>query len=100
MSSVANNHYCLLEQESLLQISGEQALNFLQGQLSCDTRKLGPKQSLPGLYCTVQGRVVCDFLLCQLAPELFALRLRRDIRSSSAALLAKYIVFFQSQNRP
>lgn len=97
---VGNSYYCPLEQESLLHISGEQALQFLQGQLSCDTRKLGPRQSLPGLYCTVQGRVVCDFLLCQLAPEQFALRLRRDIHSSSAALLAKYIIFSKARIIP
>lgn len=93
MNPSGNRYYCLLEQESLLHISGEQALDFLQGQITCDTRTLDATRALPGLYCNVQGRVVCDFLLCQLGPEHYALRLRRDIRASSAALLARYIVF-------
>ena len=56
-----------------------------------------PERALPGLYCTVQGRVVCDFLLCQLAESHFALRMRRSIRAVTAELLGKYIIFSKAQ---
>jgi folate-binding protein YgfZ len=92
-----NCYYTLLEQEALLHITGPDTLKFLQGQTTCDTRKVDPQHALPGAFCTPQGRVVCDFLLCELAPEHFALRLRRDIRASSAAAFGKYIIFSKAK---
>jgi folate-binding protein YgfZ len=92
-----NCYYSPLEQEALLHIIGPDTLKFLQGQTTCDTRKVDPQHALPGAFCTPQGRVVCDFLLCELAPEHFALRLRRDIRSSSAAAFGKYIIFSKAK---
>ena len=88
-----NCHYAPLEQEALLHIAGSDSLTFLQGQTTCDTRKLDPGHALPGAYCTPQGRVVCDFLLGQLAEDHYAMRLRRDIRASSSATFGKYIIF-------
>ncbi len=82
-----------LESEALLHIAGPDTLKFLQGQTTCDTRKLTPTQALPGAYCTPQGRVVCDFLLVQLGDNHVVLRLRRDILDTAAATLGKYIMF-------
>lgn len=92
-----NCHYATLQQEALLHITGPDTLKFLQGQTTCDTRKVDSQHALPGAFCTPQGRVVCDFLLCELAPEHFALRLRRDIRASSAAAFGKYIIFSKAK---
>ena len=90
--------YCAnLEQEALLHLTGPDAMTFLQGQVTCDTRLIDADHALLGAYCTPQGRVVCDFLLCQLAEQHYALRLRRDIRSSSAATFGKYIVFSKAE---
>jgi len=88
-----DGHYAPLEQEALLHIAGTDSLTFLQGQTTCDTRNLDRGRALPGAYCTPQGRVVCDFLLSQLAEDHYALRLRRDIRASSSATFGKYIIF-------
>jgi folate-binding protein YgfZ len=92
-----NCFYTPLQQEALLHISGPDTLKFLQGQTTCDTRKVDAQHALPGAFCTPQGRVVCDFLLCELATEHFALRLRRDIRASSAAAFGKYIIFSKAK---
>ena len=88
-----NCQFSTLPGEALLLITGPDTLTFLQGQTTCDTRELENSGSLPGVYCTPQGRVVCDFLLAPLGEETFALRMRRDIRASSSAVLGKYIVF-------
>lgn len=88
-----NCEFARLEQEALLHISGPDALSFLQGQTTCDTRLIDREHALPGAYCTPQGRVVCDFLLCELGPDHFGLRLRRDIREESGKTFGKYIVF-------
>lgn len=90
-------YYAKLEKEALLHIEGPDALTFLQGQVTCDTRELTANTALPGLYCTVQGRVVCDFLLCTAAPDHLLLRMRRDIRTVAATLFAKYIVFSRAE---
>ena len=88
-----NCQFAPLEQEALLHISGPDTLKFLQGQTTCDTRKVDALHAAPGLFCTPQGRVICDFLLFEVAPEHVALRLRRDIRQQSATSFGKYIIF-------
>ena len=92
-----NCQYTQLEQESLLHIMGPDTLKFLQGQTTCDTRTVKPNHAVPGVFCTPQGRVVCDFLLCELGLHHFALRMRRDIRASSSTAFGKYIIFSKAQ---
>jgi folate-binding protein YgfZ len=91
------NHVALLEQESLLHLAGPDSQQFLQGQVTCDTREVDAANARPGAYCTPQGRVVCDFLLCQLAEQHLALRLRRDLRQLSAEVFGKYIIFSKAE---
>ncbi len=92
-----NCQYTHLEQEALLHIIGPDTLKFLQGQTTCDTRKVTPSHAVPGVFCTPQGRVVCDFLLCELGQDHFALRLRRDIRARSSTTFGKYIIFSKAK---
>lgn len=86
-------YYAKLESEALLHIKGPDTLTFLQGQTTCDTRTVDAEHAVPGAFCTPQGRMVCDFLLGELAPEHFALRLRADTLAHAAATFGKYIVF-------
>lgn len=95
-----SNYYAPLEQDALLHIIGPDALKFLQGQVTCDTRKIDSTQALPGAYCTPQGRTVCDFLLCELGPEHIALRMRSDLRAHSATIFGKYIIFSKAELQP
>ncbi|MBE9538335.1 MAG: folate-binding protein YgfZ [Proteobacteria bacterium] len=90
-------HYTKLVDEALLHIVGPDTLTFLQGQTTCDTRTVDVGQTVPGAYCTPKGRVVCDFLLCQIAENHYALRMRQDIVDTSAAVFAKFIVFSKAQ---
>ncbi len=90
-------YYAKLDHEALLHLQGPDAKSFLQGQATCDTRKLTTGTALPGTYCSVKGRVVCDFLLYALAEDHLLLRMRRNIRATSAALFAKYIVFSRAR---
>ncbi|MFK8048249.1 MAG: folate-binding protein YgfZ [Halioglobus sp.] len=92
-----NANYCATTSESLLLLNGPDSLKFLQGQATCDTDKLDEYHALPGAYCNPQGRVVCDFLLCQLGAQSFGLRMKRDIKTSSAAVFGKYIVFSKAE---
>jgi len=92
-----NCQYSPLQQEALLHIAGPDSLTFLQGQTTCDNRNLDPDHALPGVYCTPQGRVVCDFLLSQLSEDHYAMRLRRDIRANSGVTFGKYIIFSKAE---
>ena len=89
--------YAPLDKEALLHISGPDALTFLQGQVTCDTRGLEDSGARAGAYCTPQGRVVSDFLLANLGGQHFALRLRRDTRAAAAATFGKYIIFSKAE---
>jgi folate-binding protein YgfZ len=91
------SNYTELNNEALLQISGPDSLQFLQGQTTCDTRKVSPEQAIPGAFCTPKGRVVCDFILCQIRDNHYALRLRRDILEASATTFSKYIIFSKAE---
>lgn len=95
-----NTYYAPLQQDALLHLTGPDALQFLQGQVTCDTRNVDETHATLGAYCTPQGRVVCDFLLCQLAHEHLALRMRRDLREHSAAIFGKYIIFSKAELQP
>lgn len=86
-----------LGQESLLHITGPDTLKFLQGQTTCDTRTIDKSGSLLGIFCTPQGRVICDFLLCELGVDHFVLRMRRSIRASASAAFGKYIIFSKAE---
>ncbi len=90
-------YYAKLAKEALLHICGPDTLTFLQGQTTCDTRGVDSGHAVPGAYCTPQGRMVCDFLLGQLGPEHFALRLRADTLAGAAATFGKYIVFSKAE---
>ncbi|WP_205743061.1 YgfZ/GcvT domain-containing protein [Halioglobus maricola] len=86
-------HYALLEQETLLHINGPDTLTFLQGQTTCDSSVITADQAAAGAYCTPKGRMVCDFVLGQLGPEHYALRLRSSVAPATVSTLGKYIVF-------
>jgi hypothetical protein len=54
---------CDLSHFGLIHFSGEDAQSFLQGQLSCDVRKVGSTGALYGSYCTPKGRMLASFLI-------------------------------------
>ena len=91
------SYFTVLNNEALLHISGPDSLKFLQGQTTCDTSKVTPEQAIPGAYCTPKGRVVCDFILCQIGEGSFAMRMRHDILETSATTFSKYIMFSKAE---
>lgn len=51
-----------LSELGLVQATGEDTLSFLQGQLSCDVRKIQPEQAQYGCYCSPKGRILANFI--------------------------------------
>ena len=48
-----------LEDFAALRVSGEDRVEFLQGQLSQDMGRVTPSQAAPAAWCNRQGRVLC-----------------------------------------
>jgi tRNA-modifying protein YgfZ len=83
-----------LDELGLLQISGEQCLEFLQGQLSCDVREVQATQSRLGVHCSAKGRVLATFRLFYLGAHYYLL-LPRLMINFLLKDLSKYAPFYK-----
>ena len=86
-----------LNNESLIHFQGPDTATFLQGQVTCDVRKVSESNTLAGAYCTPKGRVIVDFMLGQAGPNHWLMRVRKDTTEHTAQTLSKYIVFSKSE---
>ncbi len=84
-----------------LQVSGPDAVKFLQGQVTCDVAKLQPLAIQHGAHCTAKGRAVANFDLIKLDNETLLITLPLDTLPLLEKSLGKYIVFSKaSLSRP
>jgi folate-binding protein YgfZ len=90
-----------LTQHRLLQVTGPDAVKFLQGQLTCDLRRLEQQDHLLGAHCNAKGRMISSFTLADLGWDgAIGLRLRHDLADTALAALRKYIVFSKARVEP
>ena len=80
-----------LSQFRVLRFSGDDAENFLQGQLTCDVKGLRALHATPGGYCTAQGRLLATFLLWR-EPDAFGMLIRDDIAAAVQRRLQMYVL--------
>lgn len=73
---------------------GKQAVEFLQGQLTCDLRELSKDNWLYGAHCDNKGKTMSVFRLCQWVDQLLLIQPKSSIPESLAAL-KKFSVFSQ-----
>lgn len=83
-------------EHQLLQAAGADAVKFLQGQCTCDIKKLEQEKLLLGAHCNRQGRMISSFTLANLSGGI-GLRLRRNLGESTLASLKRYIVFSKAE---
>ena len=76
----------------ILSVSGEDADSFLQGQLTCDLRKLGQENCLYGAHCDQTGKAFSIFWLYRENDSVF-LVMHRSAIEGSLAQLKKFGVF-------
>ncbi|RLA02681.1 MAG: hypothetical protein DRQ47_06525 [Gammaproteobacteria bacterium] len=79
----------------LLQFKGPDAEKFLQGQLTCDMNDLSSQQSLPGAYCSPQGRIRANFIIFKASDETFLMVLPKQQIPFLIEVLAPYVAFFK-----
>jgi tRNA-modifying protein YgfZ len=74
-----------------LRIAGPDAINFLQGQVSNDTRRLAAGEPLLAAYSSAQGRVIAVLNLLPHTSGVIAL-LPRDVLAVTAERLRKFVL--------
>lgn len=77
----------------ILKISGSQAANFLQGQLTCNVADASHTPIL-GAHCNREGRLVSLFYLYRINDEFYLVMDSKMVTITEAAL-KKYAVFFK-----
>lgn len=83
------NHFItVLPQFGYLKITGDKAITFLQGQLTCDLLQLTPTQSLWGAYLNLKGRVITTLRVFYWQDHIY-LQLPTDLLSIVQNKLAK-----------
>lgn len=95
-----NANACFLDSEALIHLHGANATEFLQGQLTCDLRRLTPTHSLPGALCNPQGRVISDLRIIALDPAHLVLRLRASLCQPCVETLQRYAQFSRVEVSP
>jgi folate-binding protein YgfZ len=82
----------------LLQVTGQDAVKFLQGQVTCDLRRLSQQEHLLGAHCSAKGRMISGFTLANIDQgETLGLRLRANLVDKALDSLRKYIVFSKAR---
>lgn len=82
---------CDLSHFGLIEVNGDDAAVFLQGQLSCDLRQVTPGQALYGGYCSPKGRLLATFLLWR-SGDCFFLQLPGSLREAIERRLRMFVL--------
>jgi len=80
-----------LDHFSVLEISGEDAGKFLQGQLTCNINELTSTKASFAAFCTAKGRVIATLLILKL-PTSFQILMPRSLLDKVKSKLQLYIL--------
>ena len=80
-----------LEDFAALRVSGEDRVDFLQGQLSQDMGRVTPSQAAPAAWCNRQGRVLCLMVAVDWQDSIFLI-LPAAMAETCAEGLKRYIL--------
>lgn len=86
--------FCTLPDYGFLRIVGQDAVKFLQGQLTCDLTLLQPGCSMWGSHCNPQGRMLSLFRLFSYQDSIL-LCMPKILLPIAEMHLKKYSVFFK-----
>lgn len=86
------NYFCELNQHTVLEVSGEKALEFLQGQLTCNVEEINAQTMRRSALCNLKGRIITlmDVVCWQ---NRFFLILPNDLLETTRQSLLKVALF-------
>ena len=79
---------------ALIEISGDDAVEFLQGQLTQDVKRLSTVSGLPAAWCNAKGRVIAVIRLIRVGAT-FALA----VPAASASSVVRRLLMFRLRSR-
>ncbi|MAR92129.1 MAG: hypothetical protein CML06_14780 [Pseudomonadales bacterium] len=82
----------LVDHLAVIRLSGPDAADFLQGQVTCDINQLAPGQGLLGAHCNLKGRAQATFICGRQGDDLLLL-LPRDQQQPTIDALGKFAMF-------
>jgi folate-binding protein YgfZ len=82
--------FSLLPHRSVIAVSGADRVEFLQGLISNDTRKIAPDQAIWAALLTPQGRFLNDMFVADAGGETFLLETERERAPALAKKLKMY----------
>lgn len=85
------NALALLDNLGIIQVQGEDAQTFLQGQFSADIRDVSAARAQFSTYSTAKGRMLASFLIWQHADSYYLL-LSADIAAAIAKRLTMFVM--------
>lgn len=88
----SQNNLIDLTDLGLIRVSGKEAKQFLQGQLTCNLEEINTQQSRLGLHCDIKGRIIASFRLFFYQNDYYFL-LPQSMQSLLLASLQKYAIF-------
>ena len=62
---------CDLSHLGLIRVCGQEAVAFLQGQLTSDTRQISPGRAQLSAWCSPKGRMMASFLVFQYGDDIY-----------------------------
>ena len=81
----------------LIELRGQDSLQFLQGQVSCDLNQLSPDKIIRGCHCTPKGRVIFLFAAGLVDGDRIVLETHPSIVDAAIVSLKKYAVFSKTE---
>ncbi|MBL4867794.1 MAG: hypothetical protein JKY67_15610, partial [Pseudomonadales bacterium] len=103
-TNAQSNIIANLDQIGILEVKGEDARQFLQGQITADLDLVSPELGTLGCYVNLQGRAVASFRLIQLSDQQsndgiprFLLSMHNSLIPIVMERLQKYIVFSKAE---
>lgn len=91
-----STYAALLNCLTVIEVSGEEAATFLQGQLTCDINLVNERQAKLGAHCNQKGRAQTTFV-CGKRNDSYFLVLPSDQETATTKELAKYALFSKAQ---
>lgn len=82
----------LLSDLGVIQVTGDDQLSYLQGQLTCDLQQLGEQGWLAGCHCDAKGKMWSNFVLLA-SDDGILLVMHQAVLPASLAALQKFGVF-------
>lgn len=87
---MTDSSIALLPDRGIVEVEGNDAVDFLQSLLTNDVEQAGPDRAVFAGLLTPQGKIVLDFLVYALAPNRFLLDCPRDLAATLTKQLGLY----------